>query len=52
MDRIEPDVRPSGLVATTMMGVALVAFAAGALASFGTDDFGLSPRSGRVAFGR
>ena len=41
--------RPSGLVATTMMGVALVAFAAGALASFGTDDFGLSPRSGRVA---
>ena len=42
-------VRPSGLVATTMMGVALVAFAAGALASFGTDDFGLSPRSGRAA---
>ena len=41
-------VRPSGLVATTMMGVALVAFAAGALASFGTDDFGLSPRSGRA----
>ena len=41
--------RPSGLVATTMMGVALVAFAAGALASFGTDDFGLSPRSGRAA---
>ena len=41
--------RSSGLVATTMMGVALVAFAAGALASFGTDDFGLSPRSGRSA---
>ena len=38
--------RPSGLVATTMMGVALVAFAAGALVSFGTDDFGLSPRAG------
>ena len=42
-------VRPSGLVATTMLGVALVAFAAGALASLGTDDFGLSPRSGRAA---
>ena len=28
----------------TMLGVALVAFAAGALASFGTDDFGLSAR--------
>ncbi len=41
-------VRPSGLVATTMVGVALVAFAAGALASFGTDDFGLSPRSGQA----
>ncbi len=39
-----PD-RPAGLVATTMLGVALVAFAAGALASFGTDDFGLSPRA-------
>ncbi len=36
--------RPAGLVAMTMLGVALVAFAAGALASFGTDDFGLSPR--------
>ncbi len=39
-----PD-RPAGVVATTMLGVALVAFAAGALVSFGTDDFGLSPRA-------
>ena len=37
--------RPAGVVATTMLGVALVAFAAGALVSFGTDDFGLSPRA-------
>ena len=41
--------RPAGLLAMTMVGVALVAFAAGALASLGTDDFGLSPRSRTTA---
>lgn len=40
-----------GVLATTFVGTALTGFAAGALASLGTHDFGLSPAPAHVAGG-
>ena len=48
-DGERPSRRLAGVVATTSIGMALIGFALGALASVGTDGFGLTPTAARLA---